>query len=571
MSDDSGKRTSESNGAAEAALESAGAAEGPSVLTAPAGAEQQDVFAGLQMIAQQAFMQPMVFVQHYMKFWQEMFGIWTGQSELEPDQKDKRFRDPAWEENPFYRAYLQTYLAWRNGLRDIVNDSALEGDNKRRAKFAVTMLTDAAAPTNTLLGNPAAIKRFFETGGASLARGFENMVGDIVHNGGMPSQVDKEAFEVGENIALTPGAVVFKNEVLELIQYAPQTEQVHSRPLFLVPPQINKYYVFDMAPDKSFVEYAVKNGIQFFMVSWRNPTREHRDWGFETYVQALLEAIDATIDITGSEDVNVMGACSGGMTTAMLLGYLAAKGDPRINAATLIVTLLDSSVESELGMFASKSTVQLAKQVSKLKGVMEGQEMARVFAWMRPNDLVWNYWVNNYLLGNDPPAFDLLYWNNDTTQVPARTHHELLDLFVGNSFRKPGALKVLGTPVDLSKVDYDAYVIAGRTDHITPWKGNYAITQMLGGETEFILNSGGHIQTVVNPPDNPKAKFYINPQLPADPDEWLDGAKENTGSWWEHWRDWILARSGDKKDAPASLGNDRYTPGTKAPGTYVLG
>ncbi len=464
---------------------------------------------------------------------------------------------------------MQVYLAWRNGLNELVEGSGLEGMDAERARFAVSLLTEAASPTNTLMGNPAAIKKAFETGGMSLARGLTHMLGDIAHNGGMPSQVDKKAFEVGENIALSDGAVVFKNEVLELIQYAPKTEQVYARPLLLVPPQVNKFYVFDLSPEKSFVKYAVENGMQFFSVSWRNPTPDQRDWGFETYVSALLEAIDAVREITGSEDVNMLGACSGGMTMMALLWHLAASGDRRVNAATLMVAVLYTSAESQLGLFATAQTLQTAKQISQRAGVLEGREMARVFAWMRPNDLVWNYWVNNYLLGKDPPAFDILYWNNDTTRLPARLHHELLDLFAANSFKNPGALEILGTPIDLSRVDLDTYILAGMTDHITPWRGNYATTQMLGGESTFVLSSSGHIQSILNPPGNPRAKFYTGTKCPANPDEWLAEAQQNPGSWWEHWLAWLGERSGQSKEAPGILGSKRYPPGVKAPGKYV--
>jgi polyhydroxyalkanoate synthase len=550
--------------------EDAGAADGALGLNPFMGVNDGDILGSYGLLAQQALREPTVFLEQYAKFWYEMALIVTGRSGLEPDRKDKRFGEATWRDNALYHAWMQVYLAWRKGLGALVEGSGLSGEDAERARFAVSLLTEAASPTNTLLGNPQAMKKFFETGGMSLARGLTNLIGDVAHNGGMPSQVDKSAFEVGDNLAVSEGAVVFRNEVLELIQYAPKTEQVHERPLVLVPPQVNKFYVYDLSPEKSFVRYAVENGVQFFAVSWRNPTPEMRDWGFETYVAALLEAIDAVREITGSESVNMMGACSGGMTLVTLLGHLAATGDRRVNSATLMVAVLDTSAESQLGMFATPGTIQTAKQVSGRTGVLEGQEMARVFAWMRPNDLVWNYWVNNYLLGNAPPAFDVLYWNNDTTRLPARLHHELLDLFARNSFKHPGMLEVLGTPIDLSEVDLDTFILAGMTDHITPWRGNYATTQMLGGESEFVLSSSGHIQSILNPPGNPKAKFYTGAQCPTNPDEWLAEAQQHPGSWWDHWRAWISERSGASKDAPEALGNERHPPGTRAPGTYVF-
>jgi len=396
------------------------------------------------------------------------------------------------------------------------------------------------------------------------------MLEDLANNGGMPSQVDMKAFQVGKDLGISPGAVVFKNEVLELIQYQPTTAQVYQRPLLLVPPQVNKFYVMDLSPNKSIVRYLVANGVQVFSISWRNPTPEDRDWGFETYDRAILEAIEVVRAITSSPEVNITGSCLGGMTLATLLGHLAAIGDRRINAVTFLVTVLDSSAESTMGLFATKETIAAAKQASRTKGVLEGQEMARVFAWLRPNDLVWNYWVNNYLIGKDPAAFDVLYWNNDTTRLPAKLHGELLDLLEANAFTHPGTLEVLGTPIDLSHVTNDAYIVAGITDHITPWQGCYSTTQLLGGRVTFILSNSGHIQALLNPPGNPKASYFVHDRYPADPEQWLARTQKRAGSWWDDWRDWLGQRSGEQVPAPAELGNEQYQPGIPAPGSYVF-
>jgi polyhydroxyalkanoate synthase len=358
--------------------------------------------------------------------------------------------------------------------------------------------------------------------------------------------------------------------VLELIQYQPTTSQVYRRPLLFVPPQVDKYYVMDLSPNKSIIKYLVANGLQVFTISWRNPVPEHREWGFETYDQAMLEAIDAIRAITESSDINIVGACLGGMTMAMLLGYLAAHKDQRIHAVPFLVTVLESSVETTLGLFATKETIAAAKQLSRLRGVVEGQEMARTFAWLRPNDLIWNYWVNNYLIGNDPAAFDVLYWNNDTTRLPARLHGEMLDLFETNAFTRPGALEILRTPINLSQVTSETYIVAGITDHITPWQACYGTTQLLGGKVKFILSNSGHIQALLNPPGNPKASYFVNEHYPADPEQWLAGAQKHSDSWWENWRDWLHMRAGEKKLAPQRLGNEQYPPGTPAPGTYVF-
>ena len=367
-----------------------------------------------------------------------------------------------------------------------------------------------------------------------------NIVMDLLKNQGMPAQVNKTAFEVGKNLGTSKGAVVFRNEVLELIQYAPTTQQVHSRPQLIVPPQINKFYIFDLSEGKSIVDYLVKNELQVFVVSWRNPTAAQSHWDLDTYVTALMEAIAAVREITGCDDVNLHGACSGAMTISALLGHLASKGDKTVNATTLMVAVLDNTADSQLGLFATPEAIAAAKQHSISRGVLAGEEMGRVFAWMRPNDLVWNYWVNNYLLGNAPPAFDVLYWNNDTTRLPAKMHGQLLDIFTQNLFSKPGALTVLGTPIDLSEVKCDKYVVAGMTDHITPWKGVYNTATTFGGDTRFVLSSSGHIQSLINPPGNPKSKYYLNPKLPANAEAWLDGAKAEADTWWGNWRDWLV-------------------------------
>src|SRR6266852_4581933 len=360
------------------------AAFGLMPLTGFSGAE---IFNVGRQVIEQAIKQPPLVLKHYTNFLLKMGRVVTGQSTVEPDARDKRFTDEMWKTNPFYRALLQTYLSWQQSLNAFINDVDLDKKDAERARFVLSLYVDAVAPTNTLLGNPAAMKKMYETGGASLVKGLTHMLEDLANNGGLPSQVDMKAFQVGEDLATSPGAVVFKNDVLELIQFKPATQEVYGRPLLVVPPQVNKYYVMDLSPNKSLAKYLVANGLQVFTISWRNPTPEYREWGFETYDRAILEAIDAVRAITSSEDVNILGACLGGMTLATLLGYLAAQEDRRIHAVTFLVTVLDSNVESTMGLFATKETIAAAKQASRLRGVVEGQEMARAFAWLRPNDL----------------------------------------------------------------------------------------------------------------------------------------------------------------------------------------
>jgi polyhydroxyalkanoate synthase len=533
------------------------------------GLRAEDIAAVLADIAQQALRHPQLVMAKQAELAQALVAIATGAAVLAPAPGDRRFQDDAWRTSPWHRMTLQAYLAWAQALDEVVRELGFDERGTERARFAMSLLIDACAPTNLPWANPAALRAAAASRGDSLMRGCRNLLHDLAVNGGMPAQVDKSAFALGRNLALSRGAVVFRNDVLELVQYAPAGDTVLTRPLMIIPPQINKFYLFDLAPGRSMIEYLTKHGIQVFAVSWRNPTAAERDWDMDRYVAALLAAIEAMRDITGSAEINLAGACSGAMTLSALLGHLAAKGDRRVSAALMMVVVLDRADESQLGLFVTPETVAAAKQGSALTGVLSGQAMGRMFAWMRPNDLVWNYWVNNYLLGNSPPAFDILYWNNDTTRLPARFHAQLLDLFTENLFRRPGALTVLGSPIDLAAVTCDKYVVAGTTDHITPWQGGYRAARMFGGKTEFILSSSGHIQSIINPPGSAKAKYFVNPAEPADPQAWLAGAEAAPGSWWDHMRHWLAERSGGRIAAPARLGGAGHPPLADAPGTYV--
>jgi polyhydroxyalkanoate synthase len=453
-------------------------------------------------------------------------------------------------------------------MNDWISSSNLSDQDASRGQFVINLLAEAMAPTNTL-ANPAALKRFFETGGKSILDGFAHLTRDLIENGGMPSQVDKTAFEVGGNLGTTPGAVVFRNEVLELIQYKPRSQQVLERPLLVVPPQINKFYLFDLAPEKSLIRFLLDSGIQTFAVSWRNPGKAQREWGLSTYVEALKEAVDAVLAITGSTDLNTFGACSGGSTMSSLLGHYAALGETKVNAFTLVVSMLDIRPDTQVSLFADEKTLEAAKRRSYQAGVLEGRELAKVFAWMRPNDLIWSYWINNYLLGNEPPAFDVLYWNNDTTNLPAALHGEFIEMYQTNPLARAGALEVCGTPIDLKQVTSDFYCMAGLTDHITPWDACYRSMHLFGGKGEFVVSNSGHIQSILNPPGNPKARFMTGSSLPVDAQDWLEGSTKETGSWWTHWLAWLQARSGQSRKAPVKLGNKAYVAAEAAPGTYV--
>jgi polyhydroxyalkanoate synthase len=499
----------------------------------------------------------------------ELARVAIGRSSVEPARSDWRFKDPAWRENPIYRRVGQSYLAASGTLERLISSEGLDWKTAERAKLATAILTSALAPTNTLAGNPAALKRAFETGGASLARGSRSFVRDLRHNGGMPQQADTRPFTLGENLAATPGAVVHRDDVCEVIHYRPATAEVHTRPVLLVPPQIGRFYFMDLAPKRSFVEYAVSRGLQFFVVSWRNPTAEHADWDLDTYAAAVVRAIDAVTEITGSDDLNTIGLCAGGILTSTVLSAMAAQGDDRIHAASFGVTLLDFSVPTTVGMFLSPRLLRDARRRSAKSGVLEGEALGRVFSWLRPNDLVWNYWVNNYLMGNDPPAFDILAWNSHTTRLPGALHTQLLDIFEHNVLCTPGALTVLDQPVDLGSITCDTYVTGALSDHLTPWKGCYRTTQLIGGDSTFVLSNAGHIASLVNPPGNPKAKMFVGERLEPDPDAWLAAATERAGTWWEHWADWMSERAGPLKPAPTKLGSRKHKAGEPAPGSYV--
>jgi len=536
------------------------------------GVRLEDILDSARLLVGQMLSSPGLAAREYFRFLGELGRIAAGGSELAPDAKDKRFADSAWKQSEIYRALAQCHLAWGVALNRFVDEAKMEKRDAERARFIVSLLVDAMAPTNSILGNPVALRKLVETRGASLIRGLENLTRDLARNGGLPAQVDKNKFAVSKNLATTPGAVVYRSPVFELIQYRPMGNDVYARPLLIIPPQINKFYVFDLAPEKSIVQFALKGDLQTFAISWKNPTAKDCNFGLDTYVRALEEAVDAIRDITGSDDVNVWGACSGGITMSAFLANLAARNEAKVHCATVAVCVLDMATtqDTTAGIFVTPASVVAAKQASQLAGVLEGRELARMFAWMRPNDLIWNYWVNNYLLGNAPPAFDILYWNNDTTRLPARLHADFLDLIGVNPFVNAGQLEICGKPLDMRKLNLDSYVVAGVTDHITPWQGCYNTAKLYGERSTFVLANSGHIQSLVNPPGNPKAVFWTGAAQAVTAEEWLKHASKESGSWWPHWLGWIQNRSGAKRPAPAKLGAAEIPPLGEAPGQYVM-
>ncbi|HTT10089.1 MAG TPA: alpha/beta fold hydrolase [Burkholderiaceae bacterium] len=503
----------------------------------------------------------------------EVGDVVKGDSELAPDPKDRRFADPAWKSNFACKRLMQVYLATQRDLTRFIESTRLDKIDKGRAQFFASLVTDALAPSNCVLGNPVAMRKIVDTGGTNLLSGLRHLVHDVRHNNMLPSQVDATPFKLGENIAASPGRVVLRDEFFELLQFGCSTPQVHKRPLVMSPPQINKYYAIDLSPDKSLIRWTADSGVQLFVVSWRNPTVEQRHWGLTEYAMALDRAVDAARAITGSDDVNMWGSCSGGMTLAAYLGWLADKGDRKVVNTTWAVCVLDmeaAMADTTLGLFNTPSALKIAKARSRNKGIVDGSEMASMFAWLRPNDLIWNYWVNNYLLGNRPPAFDILAWNADTTRLPGQFHVDLLEMVEKNPYVNADTLEIAGVPIDMSKVKVGAYVVGGITDHITPWRACYRTARLLGSETTFVLANAGHLQSLINPPGAPKSFFAAAPANAADPDDWAAAVPRQDGSWWPHWRTWIQERSGELVPAPRKMGSRKFKPLGPAPGEYVF-
>jgi polyhydroxyalkanoate synthase subunit PhaC len=488
---------------------------------------------------------------------------------IEPDPRDARFSDPAWDSNPGFYGLRQCYLLWARTMKEL---AAATKDEELgvKAEFAVGQMVDALAPTNFLLGNPTALKRAFETGGASVARGAAHFARDVAIHGGWPQQVDTSALTLGEDLAATPGKVVYRNRLIELIQYAPATETVYETPILLSPPWINKYYVMDLAPGKSFAEWAVSHGHTVFCLSYRNPDESYRELGFEDYLrEGPLAALDAVQEITGAKQVNLVALCLGATLAAVLLADLARNkaGRERIRSATLLNAFVDFSEPGPLGVFVDAATVGRLEQRMAKRGYLDASEMAGAFNLLRANDLIWRYVGSNWLMGEDPPAFDILQWNADSTRMPARMHSEYLRWMYLENRLANGTLEIGGRKVSFAKSPVELYILAAREDHITPWRGSYLTTRLAGGPVRFVLTSSGHIAGIVNPP-GPKRKHWLNDAVPRDADEWLAGATEVSGSWWEDWAAWAASRGGERQ-APPPMGSDAHPPLEDAPGSYV--
>ena len=487
-----------------------------------------------------------------------------------PAVGDRRFAAKEWRELPYFALLKQGYLLLGEYLSELANVASLPEEDKKRLAFVTKQYVDALAPTNFMATNPEVLKRALSTEGASLVRGLANLAADARR--GRISMSDEQAFEVGRNLAVTPGNVVFRNELIELLQYAPATPRVHRRPLVIVPPCINKYYVLDLQPGNSFVRWAVAHGHTVFMLSWRNIPQELGLTTWDDYLeQGVLRAIAVAREIAGGENVNALGFCVGGTMLASALSVAAARGERDVASVTLLTTMLDFTDPGDIGVYISRDALA-AREPALLAGQrVRGSELAGAFASLRANELVWNYVVNNYLMGETPPAFDFLHWNGDSANLPGPMYAEYIrNMYLDNKLCLHGALTMSGQSVDLARVKPPAYIFASREDHIVPWKSAYRSTRLLGGDITFVLGASGHIAGVVNPPERKRRNYWTNPHLPDSADAWLDGAQMHPGSWWPHWGAWLARHAGARHAPPPAVGSAAFPAQEPAPGRYVL-
>ena len=540
------------------------------------GAGQLDASATLQQFAEDYVRDPARWQALQQGWYEQQLALWTRMTDGAPESEpaaaapapDRRFRAPEWRE-PYFQWLSQAYLINAQWMESLAAGAQLAPHDKKKATFLVRQWIDAASPANFGWSNPEALKLAAETQGASVARGLQNLQDDLPK--GMVSMTDTRAFEVGRNLAATPGAVVFENDLLQLIQYRPTTPNVHSRPLLLVPPCINKFYVLDLQQENSLVAYAAAQGHTVFMVSWRNATPEMGSVTWDDYIaRGVITAIDSVRKICNVKKINALGFCVGGTLLATALAVLHAKRKKPVASLTLLATMLDFFDTGELSVFIDEAYVQNRERELGAGGVLQGRELAITFASLRPNDLIWNYVVNNYLKGQTPPPFDLLYWNCDSTNLPGAMYcWYVRNTYLENNLRVPGKVTVCGVPLDLTRLDFPSYQLATREDHIVPWKTAYASTGLLKGNQTFVLSASGHIAGVINPASRDRRNYWTNDTADADPEAWLAGATSHAGSWWKHWSAWLSRHGGPMVPARESLGGMGYTEIEAAPGRYV--
>lgn len=516
-------------------------------------------------------------MQGYADLWQATAKRMAGEEDvkpvIEPARDDRRFKDDAWSEEAVFDYIKQSYLLTSDWLQAQVSDvDDMDEKTREKLKFYTRQFVDALSPSNFVATNPKVLKAAAETKGENLIKGLDQLLKDLERGQGelRISMTDTEAFELGTNVAVTPGKVVYQNDLIQLLQYAPTTEKVAKRPLLIVPPWINKFYILDLQPKNSFIKWATDQGHTVFVISWINPDERYADKQFEDYMlEGPLAAMDAIKDATGEKDVNVIGYCIGGTLTAATLAYMAAKGDGRVKSATFFTTMVDFSDPGELGVFIDEGQLQRLDEHMEKKGYLDGQYMSQVFNMMRDNDLIWSFVINNYLLGREPMAFDLLYWNSDNTRMPKMMHSLYLrKMYLQNKLVEPGGITLDGVPIDLSTIKTPVYWLSTKDDHIAPWKSTYAATQLYKGPKRFVLSASGHIAGVINPPAANKYCFWTNTKTPADPDAFFESAKQHDGSWWPDWQKWIKKYAGGEI-AARKPGDGKLKVIEDAPGSYV--
>jgi len=533
-------------------------------------------------LSQQMMSNPQRLAEAQMALWQDYMGLWqhwakrmAGDAGDEapyaaPDKGDRRFKDASWQENQVFDLLKQSYLVSSRWLQKTVGDvEGLDHDTRLKVDFYTRQFVDALSPSNFFHTNPEVLKATVDTKGENLVRGMENLIEDLEGGGGI-SQTDFSAFEVGRNVATTPGKVVFQNRLLQLIQYAPTTDETYALPLLIVPPWINKFYILDLTAENSFIKWAVDQGFTVFIVSWVNPDESYATTTFEDYMtEGLLAAMDAVLQATGEKKLNVIGYCIGGTLLSTALAWMAAKDDKRVNAVTFFTSLVDFEKAGELRVFIDEEQLKLLDEHMGESGVLNGRRMAAAFNMMRANDLIWSFVVNNYMLGRDPMPFDLLYWNADGTNMPQAMHsYYLRNMYLKNLLAQPGGLEIGGVPINLGTVDLPLYVLSTKEDHIAPWKSCYRLPQLMNGPSRFVLAQSGHIAGVVSPPGKTKYGHWTNDSLPEDPDDWLAEAEVHEGSWWPDWAAWLAPQSG-KKILARAPGDGALKPIEDAPGAYV--
>ncbi len=526
---------------------------------------------------------PARLMQAQIGLWQDYLTLWQNTARrilgepvspvIAEDPRDRRFKDDAWRENEVFDFIRQSYLLSARFFQNVVTGvEGLDPKAAQKVDFYTRQFVDAMSPSNFLLTNPEVLRKTAETGGENLLKGLSHLLADLERGKGQLRirMTDDSKFRIGENIAVTPGKVVYQNDLMQLVQYAPATETVLKRPLVIFPPWINKFYILDLRPRNSFVRWAVEQGHTVFMVSWVNPDEQLAQKGFDDYMkEGIYDALDAIEKATGEREVNAIGYCLGGTLLATTLAHMAAIGDDRVKTATYFVTMTDFEEAGELGVFIDEEQLKALEEKMSRRGFLEGAEMASTFNMLRANDLIWSFVVNNYLLGQEPFPFDLLYWNDDSTRMPARMHSFYLRrMYQQNDLVKPGGIELLGEPIDLRRITVPSYLISTREDHIAPWKSTYRATQIYQGPVRFVLAASGHIAGVVNPPDSGKYSHWINESLPPDPEAWFRGATELAGSWWPDWHRWVSAHGPDR--VPARIpGGGRLNAIEDAPGSYV--